>query len=213
MFFFLDSRGVLDLQGTRPRPHMTAWEAEAVTLAASMSGPDGRQRGMTHICHSLLIPWEPYRLNQGPASTAQEPLWAYQRLLLSLYNRDSRVYKYLYIACAFCLHQPIRKQGEQNAAAAKVHVARSHSGGRLGGNPWIARPAIPESFSRRLSCVKRSFAGFALAGLPLATKEKLRPKSQPRLSLIRQAALGGHPGRKNHPPAALPGCCLLCRCH
>lgn len=51
------SRGVLDLQGTRS--HMTALEAEAVTLAAFMSGPDGRQRGMTHICHSLLIPWSP----------------------------------------------------------------------------------------------------------------------------------------------------------
>lgn len=68
-------------------------------------------------------------------------------------------------------------------------------GRQLGGNPWIGRPAIPESFSRRLSCVKRGFAGFALAGLPLAKKETLRPKIQPRLSLIRQAALGGPPGK------------------
>lgn len=78
---------------------MTALEAEAVTLAASMSGPDGRQRGMTHICHSLLIPWEPYRVNQGPASTAQEPLRSYQRLCLPfgiyVYNRDGIVCKHI----------------------------------------------------------------------------------------------------------------------
>lgn len=116
------------------------------------------------------------------------------------------------------MSSPSRKQARAKLQLLQVACARRRPGRELGGNPWIARPAIPESFSRRLSCVKRSFAGFALAGLPLARSNRLRPKSQPRLSLIRQAALGGHPGKNILPrpcPAAAAACSTAAQgcCH
>jgi hypothetical protein len=105
---------------------------------------------------------------------------------------------------------PSRKKARAECSCCKLHVLAGVRAGNLAGALGSRAPLSQKAFRAASAALNEVSPASPLQVYPSQSKHRLRPKSQPRLSLIRRAALGGHPGKNILPRPCPAAACFYC---